>query len=566
MKTKNKIALSIGILLIVIVSLGFFASRSTKMMKLNTENILKDNYNSVMYSQNMLRAITIYDTDSSAAMRIFKNNLYLQRHNETEKSEERTTRLLIADFDSFQNVKDAKSRLKLESTINSIIKLNTDAIQRKSEKAVDSAQNVLLCTILLSVISALIAIYMLIRFPKMLTSPIKELLNGIMEISNHNYDKRLNFGPKSEFSNVANSFNNMAKELSLFQKSSMARIISTKQYLETVINAIKEPILGLSDKKDILFANSAVTQILNVSADKLIKKSALDLSLSNDLLRRLIRGMEQDDVKKEKDSPLKIYSDNKECYYEAHYLNLPENSGTVILLTDVTKFKMLDDAKTNFISVISHELKTPISAILMSLKLLEDNRIGNMNAEQKELAGNIQENSDRLLSITSELLKMTQVEAGVLHLNPKVTKPIELIDYAINATRVLAEHWKCNIEVDYPEDKISKIFVDSEKIAWVITNLLSNAIHYSSENSRVIIGARQLEHKVEIYVRDFGKGIDPRYHKTIFDRYFRVPGTKVQGSGLGLSISKDFVEAHGGTIRVESNIGEGCCFTVSFNV
>ena len=144
MKTKNKIALSIGILLIVIVSLGFFASMSTKMMKLNTENILKDNYNSVMYSQNMLRAITIYDTDSSAAMRIFKNNLYLQRHNETEKSEERTTRLLIADFDSFQNVKDAKSRLKLESTINSIIKLNTDAIQRKSEKAVDSAQNVLL--------------------------------------------------------------------------------------------------------------------------------------------------------------------------------------------------------------------------------------------------------------------------------------------------------------------------------------------------------------------------------------------------------------------------------------
>ena len=104
MKTKNKIALSIGILLIVIVSLGFFASRSTKMMKLNTENILKDNYNSVMYSQNMLRAITIYDTDSSAAMRIFKNNLYLQRHNETEKSEERTTRLLFADFDSFQNV------------------------------------------------------------------------------------------------------------------------------------------------------------------------------------------------------------------------------------------------------------------------------------------------------------------------------------------------------------------------------------------------------------------------------------------------------------------------------
>lgn len=568
MKTKNKIAFSIGILLIVIVSLGIFASRSIQLIKLNTENILKDNYNSVMYSQNMLKAISIYDSDSVAATNLFVSNMNLQKHNETEWNEKRTTKNLIHDYDSFLKEKDARSRLKLESTINSIIKLNTDAIQRKSEKAVDSAHNVLFYTLLLSLVSTLIAIFMLLRFPKMLTSPIKALLEGIIEISNHNYDKRLNFGPNSEFTNVANSFNNMAKELSVFQESSMARIISTKQYLETVINAIKEPILGLGDNKDILFANSALAQILNLPADKLIDKSALDLSLSNDLLRRLIRGLEQDNDNnkdKDSDSPLKIYSDNKECYYEVHYLSLSENSGTVILLSDVTKFKMRDDAKTNFISVISHELKTPISAILMSLKLLEDERIGNMNGEQKELAQNIQENSDRLLNITGELLKMTQVEAGVLHLNPKVTKPIELIDYAINATRVLAEHWNCNIEVDYPEDKISKIFVDSEKIAWVITNLLSNAIHYSSENARVIIGARQLDKKVEIFVQDFGKGIDPRYHKTIFDRYFRVPGTKVQGSGLGLSISKDFVEAHGGTIRVDSKPGEGSRFVVTFN-
>ena len=120
------------------------------------------------------------------------------------------------------------------------------------------------------------------------------------------------------------------------------------------------------------------------------------------------------------------------------------------------------------------------------------------------------------------------------------------------------------IEVEYPEDKIGKLFVDSEKIAWVLTNLLSNAIRYSSENSRVIIGARQVNgnKEIEMYVRDFGKGIDPRYHNSIFEHYFRVPGTKVQGSGLGLSISRDFVEAHGGTLTVESEIGKGSCFTL----
>ena len=159
---------------------------------------------------------------------------------------------------------------------------------------------------------------------------------------------------------------------------------------------------------------------------------------------------------------------------------------------------------------------------------------------------------------------MTQVESGKLQLKPKITKPIELIEYAIKANRVQAEKFGIQIEVEYPEDKIGKLFVDSEKIAWVLTNLLSNAIRYSSENSRVIIGARQVNEnkEIEMYVRDFGKGIDPRYHNSIFEHYFRVPGTKVQGSGLGLSISRDFVEAHGGTLTVESEIGKGSCFTL----
>jgi signal transduction histidine kinase len=202
---------------------------------------------------------------------------------------------------------------------------------------------------------------------------------------------------------------------------------------------------------------------------------------------------------------------------------------------------------------------------MMSLKLLEDNRIGKLNTEQESLSRNIKENSDRLLEITSELLKMSQVESGKLYLNPKITKPIELINYAIKANQVQAERFNCQIEVEYPE-KIAKLFVDSEKIAWVVTNLLSNAIRYSSENGRIVIGARQIDKAVEIYVKDFGKGIDSRYHESIFDHYFRVPGTKVQGSGLGLAISKDFVEAHGGTIHIESEVGKGSTFVVRFNV
>ena len=222
--------------------------------------------------------------------------------------------------------------------------------------------------------------------------------------------------------------------------------------------------------------------------------------------------------------------------------------------------------RQEFTANVSHELKTPISAIMMSLQLLEDKRVGVLNEEQGQLSKSIKENSQRLLEITGELLNMTQVEAGKLQMMPKITKPIELIEYAIKANQVQADKFNIQIEVEYPEEKISKLFVDSEKIAWVLTNLLSNAIRYSKENGRVVIGAQQDGNYVELYVQDFGKGIDPRYHQSIFDRYFRVPGTKVQGSGLGLAISKDFVEAHGGTLSVDSAVGKGSTFVIKFNV
>ena len=387
-----------------------------------------------------------------------------------------------------------------------------------------------------------------IWLPQSINRPIKELTDGILEIANRNYEKRLNISDKNEeFKNVVDSFNRMAQHLSEYRSTTLSTLLAHKKFLEAII------------------INSEALNILNLKKENTIFKSAEEISLKNDLLRKLIRELVSPNPQKE---PIKIYADNKESYFKASYIEIdntnhdseePEKLGHVIILKNITEFKELDSAKTTFISTISHELKTPISAIMMSLQLLEDRRIGSLNKEQEQLSQSIKENGERLLNITGELLNMTQVEAGKLQLMPKITRPIELIEYAIKANQVQADKFNIHIEVDYDENT-KKLFVDSEKIAWVLTNLVSNAIRYSKENGRVIIGTYQDGNMVEIYVQDFGKGIDPRYHQSIFDRYFRVPGTKVQGSGLGLSISKDFVEAHGGTLSVESELGKGSRF------
>lgn len=570
LKIKTKLTYGIGLLFAMIVLLGGLSVKNIYMMSSETQNILADNYNSLLYSRRMLDALERIKTDPLAKTE-FEKNLELQKKNITEVDENVATTHLATRYEALMNNINDTTIQRVRGSLNQVMSLNLATIYRKSQLAQQTAESTILWIWIISVSCILIAFAFFVRLPRSINAPIRKLTNGIMEIANHNYEKRLDLGENEEFAQVATSFNRMAERLTEYRKSTLDDIIQGKKYIEAIVNSITEPIIGLDGDRSILFINSEALTILNLKRENVIGKSAPELALKNDLLRRLVRELIQPN---EKNEPLKIYADNKESYFQAKYIpihvtdangNPNQYVGDVVLLKNITEFKELDSAKTTFISTISHELKTPISAIMMSLKLLEDNRVGEMNDEQKALSHSIKESNDRLLEITGELLKMTQVETGKLQLNPKITKPVELIDYAIKANRVQAERFGCHVEVDYPE-KISKLFVDSEKVAWVLTNLLSNAIHYTPENGRIIIGAREVNKTVEIYVQDFGKGIDPRYHQSIFDRYFRVPGTKVQGSGLGLAISKDFVEAHGGAIRVDSEIGKGSCFVITFSI
>ena len=432
--------------------------------------------------------------------------------------------------------------------------------------------------LLFGALSIAIGVWMLVRLPDSVNRPFQELTQAINEIANHNYDVALGLAGSQTMVQLSANFNRMACRLRDYHNSSISKLRESKQYIETIIDSIDEPIICIDKQLTLYFINNEALDILNLRREDAVGKSAQETAMRNDLLRRLLVGMDghkEQENEEKKTEPLKIYADNKESYFQVKYLPVRmtdhegsiKESGTVIMLKNITEFHKLDVAKTTFISTISHELKTPISAILMSQQLLADNRVGGLNPEQKELSDSIRENGERLLSITGELLNMTQVESGVLQLKPHITRPIELIDYAIKANQVQADKFHINIEVDYPKEKISKLYVDSEKIAWVLTNLLSNAIRYSSENDRVIIGAlQQDEHHVRLYVQDLGRGIDPRYHESIFERYFRVPGTKIQGSGLGLSISRDFVEAHNGTLTVESELGKGSKFIVTLPV
>ena len=195
----------------------------------------------------------------------------------------------------------------------------------------------------------------------------------------------------------------------------------------------------------------------------------------------------------------------------------------------------------------------------MSTKLLSDERIGATNQEQRELISHIKDDCDRLLTITSELLNMTQVETGNIQLKFQPTSPKGIIEYAIAAIKLQAEQRRIELETKY-EANLPNVIADAEKTVWVMINLLSNAIRYSPEQSKIIIEVKQRDKSVLFSIKDFGVGIEEKYLPKLFEKYFQVPEGNRSGTGLGLAISKEFIEAQNGKIGVESNIGKGSMF------
>jgi signal transduction histidine kinase len=327
-----------------------------------------------------------------------------------------------------------------------------------------------------------------------------------------------------------------------------------------------DPVIGLDNKGTILFANNEALKIIGLKSEEVIGKSAVTVASTNDLMKSLIGDEAVKDNKKV--LPMKIFADGKESYFEKEKVNItikPTGEdktidiGDVIMLRNITIFKELDFAKTNFIATVSHELKTPIASMKLSLQLLDKPETGKFNEDQKQLIESIKEDGERLLKITGELLNLSQVETGNIQLNIDKSSPYEIVHFATEAVKVQADQKQIKLLVETPEH-LPDVKADSEKTAWVLINFLTNAIKYSSEGSKVVLKLNKEKDHLTFNVVDTGKGIDNRYKTKVFDKYFQIPGSDKSGTGLGLAISKEFIEAQAGTIGVESELGLGSTF------
>lgn len=570
MKIKTKLNLGVGLLFTMILVLTLVSAYYIFSIKKDTEGILKANYNTLEYSRNMLHALDDIKVNDSKSIAVFESNLSKQLSNITEIGEGDATNRLKSNFSKLSTDRHNETlKSQIRSDIFEIMKLNMAAIKKKSDIAKTTAETGTLWIAFTGTFCFLIAFSLLFNLPNNIANPIKELTESIKQIAKENYSQRVNFLNHNEFGDLARSFNTMAIKLQEYHNSNLYQLSFEKKRLETLINNMHDAILGLDKDGIVLFANDGALKITSLKSQDVIGKSAITLAVTNDLMKSLT----DSGTGTEKPKPMKIFYEGKEGYFEKERVeilitptgeDLPVNIGEVIILRNITAFKELDYAKTNFIATVSHELKTPISSINLSLQLLENKNTGAINESQQQLIDSIKEDSRRLLRITSELLELSQLETGNIQLNIQQSNPYKIVAYATEAVQKEAAQKQITIVVT-AEENLPDVKADSEKTAWVLINFLTNAIRYSSENSKVEVRLRQEHDQLTFRVTDTGKGIESRYKNKIFDKYFQIPGSNKSGTGLGLAISKEFIEAQNGTIGVDTELGLGSAFYFRLN-
>jgi PAS domain S-box-containing protein len=559
-RLKTKLTLGLAFLFIVILAFGVLGIFYINKLSTDAGVILKDNYNTLQYCNNMLKALEELPGDTSE-LKNFQKNLSLQKKNITEPGELDATQFVEKNFNEMKaDPADTSNYKDIRRAIFNIQQINQEAIFHKNKIASDTAQQANLWLTIIVTILTIVAFTFIVNFPGIISNPLKALSEGITEIANKNYGKRIHIKQDDEFGDLADAFNTMASKLDDYENSNLANILFEKTRIETIINQMKDGIIGFDEKKNILFMNAVAENLFSLKEKEIAGRYAPDIALRNDLMRTLLR----DGEKKE----LKIYADAKESFFTKENITVQNGEmkiGEVIVLRNITPFHELDEAKTNFIATVSHELKTPLASIKMSAKLLSDERVSNLNGEQKELVQSISDDAERLLKITGELLNMTQVETGNMQMKVQSTNVFSIVMKASNAVQSQLQQKNISLRTNI-QPQLPAINVDAEKTSWVLINFLTNAIKFSKESSSVIIKVFKENTDLIFSVKDEGIGIDEKYLPKIFDRYFKVPGQDQTGTGLGLAISKEFIEAQGGKIWAESELEKGSLFAFSLPV
>jgi len=347
------------------------------------------------------------------------------------------------------------------------------------------------------------------------------------------------------------------------RKKAEQKLALEQQRLSVTLSSMAEGVIVTNNEGKIILSNPVASELLLTDQD-VIDRHFVDLINDKAFIKQwensesdlrnftFTQNEKEDQILAATTSSLSSENDDKEI----------QNIGRVTILRDATKEEQINRMKTDFVSSVSHELRTPLTSIkgFAATMLKKGDAIDGKT--RNEFLQIISEETDRLESLIQGLLEISVLDSGKMKLNMSQVNLKELISKIENIALPEAKKKNISFTSNCNFDKL--ITADQDKLHTSILNLATNAIKFTPENGSVSIDVAEVDQKIVIKVKDSGLGIPKRDLENIFDRFFRVnrPGTEIQGTGLGLAIVKEMIGLHGGTIKAESELGKGSCFTV----
>jgi PAS domain S-box-containing protein len=595
---RGKIFLGFLIVVFILIVVAFWAIINFNNLSDAINNIMVENYQSIKATESMVEAIERQDsailmiingqsTDGRKTFRVNEKDFYkwLARAEDNITIEGEASiiqkiggdyALFINAFDEFFHIVDSEKwfyyteeilplfeKLKLE--IRNLRAINQKTMVNAQERADTRANGAIISTGVISAVAIIVALLSGLYLSNQIIMPVKELKSAIIKVASRNFSQKIDVSSHDEIGELASEFNKMITKLQEYEKVNINKLVTEKEKSEAIVNNITSPIIVTDEENRIILLNQEAKKLFDIN-NEVENEHFLEVIRNEDLFNQIKDNSQSPRNSKEAaDKNIIVTSGDKELHYKVSSKLISNQEGKiqyrVTLLENITKLKEIDQMKSDFVSTVSHEFRTPLTSMNMGLSLLLEENLGKINEEQKELLEAVYEDCERLNELVNDLLDLSRIESGKIKMEFEKTSIKNIVEATIKPFRPQAEEKGISL-LNRVEDDEVLAWADSNKISWVISNLIGNALRYTESGGKIRVGAEMAGRYVNVFVEDTGVGIPREYQEKIFDKFFRARNKEddTSGTGLGLAIAREIIEAHNGRIWVESEEGKGARF------
>ncbi len=607
MTFRSKLLLAQAPLALGLALVGILAVLATSSLGVHSRMILQDNYRSVLAAQRMKDAIERLDDaaqlsllgareeearEAAAQRQRFEHELQIEEGNITEPGEREATQRLravwqeyqaaLARLDALAHSAEAQQFylttlrplfLAVTEAAEAILTLNQDAMVQKSERARRAAQRLNAMMLMAALGSLLIGLAATTSLTRRLLRPLSILTQAVHRLEQGDFNARVSVPGKDEIAQLAVDFNTMAKHISEYRSSSLGELLQAQHAAQAAIDSLPDPVIIFDIAGKLLNVNRAAEEVLPLVFDPQVAdplgKVNPDIRAVLERVCSHVLGGKGPYAPKGFEEAVRVPSPEGDHYFLPRatpvYAEQGGIAGATVILQDVTRLRRFDELKNDLVATVAHEFRTPLTSLRMAIHLCLEEVAGPVTEKQADLLYAAREDCDRLQAIVDELLDLARMQAGRLELKPLPTAAAALVETAVNAYQAMAAGQALRLEAAV-HPGVGEVVADRDRLHIVFANLLTNAIRHTPAGGSIHVRAYPADGVVRFEVADTGEGIPQEYLQKIFERFYRVPGAPSGSAGLGLSIAKEIVEAHGGEIGVESKVGQGSTFWFTLSV